>query len=101
MKPELQARQVKRPWLALLAAACLVLAIPTGRFAARWFAPTEDLLGYGGLAAAIAGMCVALLAGLLLAVLSLLRRETPRLLSWLILLAAGSALAWLLLNKPG
>jgi hypothetical protein len=100
MKPELQARQGKRPWLALLAAACLVLAIPAGRFAATWFAPAEDLLGYGGIAAFIAGIGAALLAGLLLAVLSLLRRETPRLLPWLILLATGIALAWLLLNKP-
>jgi len=101
MKPELQARQGKRPWLALLAAACLVLAIPAGRFAARWFAPTEDLLGYGGLAGAIAGIGAALLAGLLLAVLSLLRREVPRLLALMLLLVAGIALVWLLLNKPG
>ena len=47
------------------------------------------------------GIGAALLAGLLLAALSLLRRETPRLLPWLILLATGVALAWLLLNKPG
>ena len=101
MKPELQAVQGKRPWLALLAAACLVLAIPAGRFAAMLFAPAEDLLGYGGLAAGIAGIGVALLSGLVLAVLSLLRREVPRLLAVMLLLLAGIALTWLFLSKPG
>jgi hypothetical protein len=101
MKPEFQAQQGKRPWLALLAVACLLLAIPAGYFASAWFVPAEDLLGYHGLAAGIAGIGVALVTGVVLAVLSLLRREAPCLLSWLVLLATGIALVWLLLNKPG
>ena len=101
MKPNLQMQQGKRPWLALLAAACLLLAIPAGYFASVWFAPAGDLLGYHGLAAALAGSGIALLSAAVLAILSVLRRESLRLLSGLILLATGIALAWLLLNKPG
>lgn len=101
MNPELPAQQNKRPWLALFAAACLLLAIPAGRFAAARFAPAEDLLGYGGLAAGLAGIGVVLLAGGLLGILSLLRRESPRLLSIAILLANGISLVWLFLSVPG
>jgi hypothetical protein len=101
MRPESQAQQNKRPWLALLAATFLLLAIPAGRFAASRFAPAEDLTGYGGLAAGLAGICSALLAGLVLAALSLLRRESPRLLSAVMLLISGIALAWLFLHVPG
>ena len=101
MKPESRVQENQRPWLALLAAVCLLLAIPVARLAAMWFAPAGDLLGYGGLAAAIAGLCVSLLAGVVLAILSLLRREAPRLLPVMVLLVASIALVWLFLHKPG
>jgi uncharacterized membrane protein len=42
-----------------------------------------------------------LLAGVVLAILSLLRREAPRLLPVTVLLVASIALVWLFLHKPG
>ena len=91
----------QRPWLALLAAACLVLAIPAGRFAAMRFAPAEDLPGYGAFAAGISVISASLLAGVVLAILSLLCREAPRLLPVMVLTLASIALVWLFLQKPG
>lgn len=101
MKPGLQAQQGNRPWLALLAAACLLLAIPAGRCAAIRFSPAEDLSGYGGVAAGLAGIGITLLAGVLLGILSLLRRESPRTLSLVTLVAAGVASVWVLWHMPG
>lgn len=101
MKPVLQHGQYKRPWLALLAAACLVLAIPAGRFVAVHFAPAEDLLGYGGLAAGLSAILATLLAGLASGILSLLRRESARRLVAAVLFADIAALAWLFIMRPG
>jgi len=101
MKPGLQTQANKPSWVALIATACLLLAIPAGRFAAVRFAPVEDLPGYGGLATGLAGICIALLAVAVLAALSLLRREAPRLLPEVMLLVSGVTLIYLFLHISG
>lgn len=93
--------KAKKPVLAGLSFACLLLALPVGRLAVFIFAPVEDPLGYGGLGVALAGFLLTLIAGAILAVVSLLRREHPRLVSILCLLSHATVLIWVLINLPG
>ena len=46
-------RKTSKPLFAGLSFACLLLALPVGRLAIFFFAPTEDYLGYGGLGVAL------------------------------------------------
>ena len=99
--PDTCSRKTDKPLLAGLSFACLISALPVGRLAIFFFAPTEDYLGYGGLGVALLGFLLSLTAGTALAIASLVRREHPRWISFLCLLANATVLLWVLINLPG
>ena len=100
MKP-ISSTKARKPLFAGLSFACLLLALPVGRLAIFFFAPAEDYLGYGGLGVALAGFLLSLAAGTALAIGSLIRRELPKLISILCLLANATVLVWVIINLPG
>lgn len=75
-------RRSIRPAFALAALMCLLAAYPVARLSAWLFSPPDDLLGYGGLMAGIAGLAGTLMLGLVLACIAFHRREQPRALPW-------------------
>ena len=91
----------KKPLLAVLSFTCLLLALPAARLSIFFFAPSEDYLGYGGLGVALLAFLLTLAAGTALAVGSLMRREHPRFISILCLLANTTVLIWVFTNLPG
>lgn len=93
--------EATKPLFAALSFACLILALPASRLTIFLFAPAEDYLGYGGLGVALLGFLLTLIVGTILAVISLLRREHPRLISLLCLLSNAGVLLWVLINLPG
>lgn len=95
------APKAKKPVFAGLSFVCLLMALPVGRLAVFVFAPVEDPLGYGGLGVAMAGFLLTLFAGTSLAVVSIVRREQPRLISSLCLLSNATVLIWVFINLPG
>ncbi len=96
-----QAPRKPNPLFAALSFACLILPVPVARLALYLFAPTEDYLGYGGLGVALTGMNITLAAGTLLAIVSLLHKERPRLFSALCLLSHLAVIIWVMNNLPG
>jgi hypothetical protein len=100
-KRDTSIRKTNKPFFAGLSFACLLLALPVGRLAIFFFAPDEDYLGYGGLGAALLGFLLSLTAGTALAIGSLVRREHPRWISFLCLLANATVLLWVFINLPG
>ena len=92
--------QVKKPLFATLSFSCLLLALPVGWLAIYLFAPKEDYLGYGGLGVALVGFMLTLAAGTISGMVSLLRREKPRLLAGLGLTGNAAGLIWVLINRP-
>lgn len=99
--PDTCSRKTDKPLLAGLSFACLISALPVGRLAIFLFSPAEDYLGYGGLSVALISFLMSLTAGSILAIGSLLRREHPKFISLLCLLANSSVLLWVLMNLPG
>lgn len=93
--------QTRKPFFAGFSFACLLLALPAGRLAVFFFAPAEDYLGYGGLGIALAGFLLTLVVGTALGLVSFLRREFPRQLSFLGFFANATVLVWVLCNLPG
>ena len=93
--------KARKPLFAALSFASLLLALPVGRLAIFFFAPAEDYLGYGGMGVALLGFLLTLTAGTALAIGSLVRREHPRFVSCLCLLANATVLIWVLCNLPG
>lgn len=99
MKPPIQ--NGRRPLFAALSFLFLLLPVPVARSANYLFGPHEDYLGYGGLGVALAGMLGTLCAGACLAVISLIRREKPKLWPGFCLLSHTVIIIWVLCNLPG
>jgi hypothetical protein len=92
---------LKKPSFAFVGLACLIAAFPFGRISAALFAPSEDLLGYEGIAAGLVGFGGVLLLGFILGCISLFRKERPMLFSSLITIMNSAALFWLLSKWRG
>ena len=100
-KADTSSRKTRKPLFAGLSFACLLLALPVGRLAIFFFAPSEDYLGYGGLGVALLGFLSSLAVGIILAISSLLRQEHPRFIAFLCLLTNATVLIWVFINLPG
>lgn len=74
----------------------MLAAFPCGRICASLFAPPDDLLGYGGIGAALVGFGGFLSLGLILGCISLFRKERPIWFSSLVTIMNSAALLWLL-----
>ena len=75
--------------------------LPIARVFSSLFAPTEDLLGYGGPGAALIVIFITLIVGFATGLVSILCGEYPRTLSVTTSFLNGVALVWIMTRIPG
>jgi hypothetical protein len=90
-----------KPYFAVASFLCAMVSVPAARLGAAWFAPREDLLGFGGLGVALAVLVLLLAAGLVSGVIGLWRKESPRVLAAIAASFNGAGLLWVAVNMPG
>lgn len=95
-----QSQENTKPVFAILGFNCLILPVPIARLAVHFLAPAEDFIGYGGLDIGLAAMLGTLAVGMIISLVSLLKRERFRLFSILCILTQSAIVIWILFNLP-
>ncbi|MDF1642627.1 MAG: hypothetical protein P1U80_00410 [Pseudomonadales bacterium] len=90
----------RRPCFSITATICNLISLPVAITTIKLLDPTEDYLGYNGLAIAMITLLLFLISGFLLAVIGIFKKEQPPAFPLMLALINGVILIFAAIRLP-